>query len=230
MLGPVVIVVSGLALAMPAAHSEQPAVRTLPAREVFPGGDGASAATLDTPLPALVQSWQETTKKRAFRKKIIVHKARRRLDVFADETLLKSYIVNLGLAPEGDKNRQGDMRTPEGDLFICSMSRVSRFTRFLNLAYPTPRSARAGVESGRVNARVEEDVLGAFRQRNRCPPQNTPLGGAVGIHGSGGWESRPGGYVVTDWTWGCVGLRDSDILELFDGYAEVGLQVQIEAD
>ena len=197
---------------------------------VFPGNDGAFPESLDKPLPELIEAWKVRTGKKKFKKRIVIHKARRRLDLYADETILKSYIVNLGLQPVGDKRRQGDMRTPEGDLFICTKNRASQFTRFLGLAYPTPASAREGVRSGKVGDRVEKAVALAYRRRDRCPPQNTPLGGAVGIHGSGGWDRRPGGYAIPDWTWGCVGLRDSDILEIFNGYAEVGVQVQIHAE
>lgn len=202
----------------------------LPERQVFPGEDGASPATLDRPLAGLIQEWKERTGKRTFRKRIVIHKSRRRMDVFADEALLKSYLVELGPSPSGDKRKQGDMKTPEGDLFVCSRNRASQFTRFLNLAYPTPASARAAVADGRVGAAVERQVQAAFRQRDRCPPQGTRLGGAVGIHGGAIWEKRAEGYALVDWTWGCVAVRDADILELFNGYAEVGTPVRIEAD
>jgi len=62
-----------------------------------------------------------------------------------------------------------------------------------------------------------------------CPPQETRLGGAVGIHGSGGYGLDGETVRIEDWTWGCVGLRDRDIDELFDSYAEVGTPVFIYA-
>jgi murein L,D-transpeptidase YafK len=211
-----------------AARASPPMV--LPERAVFPGDDGASAATLDRPLRELLDAWRARTGRRAFAKRIVVHKARRRLDVYADEDLVKSYLVELGLAPTGDKRARGDLRTPEGDLFVCSRNRASRFTRFLGLAYPTPGAAAAGVAAGRVGRAVEREVRAAHAARDRCPPQATALGGEVGIHGSAAWERRPGGFALQDWTWGCVALRDRDVLELFDGYAEVGLPVRIEAE
>jgi len=161
---------------------------------------------------------------------MVVHKARRRLDVYADGEVLKSYVVELGLAPVGDKQALGDRRTPEGDLYVCSKNRASAFTRFIGLSYPTPAAAAAGVAAGRVTAAVEREVRAAYRTRRRCPPQGTALGGAVGIHGKGEWERRPEGFAVVDWTWGCLGLRDEDVVELFDHYAEVGVEVRIEAD
>jgi len=202
----------------------------LPERQVFPGDDGASAATLDRPLSGLIDAWRARTGRSTFRRRIVVHKARRRLDLYADESIVKSYLVELGLSPVGDKQWQGDLRTPEGDLFVCAKNRASRFTRFLGLAYPTPAAAAAGVAAGRVSRAVEREVRAAHAARDRCPPQATALGGAVGIHGSAAWERRPGGFALQDWTWGCLALRDRDVLELFGGYAEVGLPVRIEAE
>ncbi len=201
----------------------------LPGRLVFPGGDGASPDTLDRPLTALLQAWKERTGKHTFRKRIVVHKARRRLDVFADDDIVKSYVVSLGLSPTGAKRRQGDMRTPEGEYFLCTVNRASRFTRFLGLSYPSPVEAAEGVSAGRVGAEVERSVQAAYRTRDRCPPQLTRLGGAVGIHGQASWERRADGFALVDWTWGCVALRDQDVLELFEHYAEIGVRVTIEA-
>jgi murein L,D-transpeptidase YafK len=197
---------------------------------VFPGDDGASASTLALPLLPRIRAHQDRAKTKRFAKKIVVHKARRRLDVFADDELLKSYVVNLGLAPLGPKEKQGDARTPEGELFICSKNRVSQYTRFLELAYPTPADAHRGVQAGLVKASVEADTRAAWKARDRCPPQTTALGGAVGIHGKGVWKELAGAYAGFDWTLGCVGLRDEDILELFNDYAEVGVPVIIFAD
>ncbi len=202
----------------------------LPALRVFPGGDGASPDTLDRPLTALVQAWKERTGKRTFRKRIVVHKARRRMDVFADDDILKSYVVSLGLSPTGAKRVQGDMRTPEGDYFLCTVNRASQFTRFLGLSYPSPVEAAEGVSAGRVGAEVERAARAAYRTRDRCPPQLTRLGGAVGIHGKAGWERRGDGFALVDWTWGCVAVRDEDILELFEHYAEIGVAVRIEKE
>jgi murein L,D-transpeptidase YafK len=202
----------------------------LPAARAFPTGDAAAQETLDRPLAALIQAWRARTGRRTFAKRIVIHKARRRMDVFADGDVLKSYVVELGLAPVGDKQVRGDMRTPEGDLFLCTKNRASQFTRFLGLAYPSPKAAAAGVAAGRVPAAVARRVAAAFRSRDRCPPQETTLGGAVGIHGGGLWERRPEGFLLVDWTWGCVAVRDADILELFEHYAEVGIPVRIEAE
>jgi murein L,D-transpeptidase YafK len=224
---------TGIALAVTAALGVAPASRAepgvvLPLAQVFPGADGATEETLDRPLAERIAAWKARTGKRTFAKRIVVHKARRRMDVYADGDILKSYVIALGPAPLGDKRAQGDRRTPEGDLFVCTMNRRSQFTRFLGLSYPTPEAAAAAVAAGRVSPPVERSVRAAYRTRDRCPPQQTALGGAVGIHGRNAWERRPEGFRLVDWTWGCVAVRDEDILELFDGYAEIGVPVRIE--
>jgi murein L,D-transpeptidase YafK len=216
-----------IALAVASSASAQGVVRLTDA-QVFPGGDGATSSSLDVPLADRVAAYRAKTGKRTFAKRIEVHKARRRMDVFADGELLKSYVINLGPAPEGQKAWQGDGKTPEGDLFICSVNRQSQFTRFLALAYPTPADAARGVAASKLKPADADAVRAAWKVKTHCPPQQTALGGMVGIHGKGGWEHRDGHYEVVDWTLGCVGLRDADILELFTGYAEVGIPVHID--
>lgn len=195
---------------------------------MFPADGGAQASALDAPLASRIAAYVERTGHRHFAKRIVIHKAQRRMDVYADATLLKSYLVNLGPTPDAPKQWEGDGRTPEGDLYICSVNRVSKFTRFLALAYPTPADARRGLAAKRISAAQAKAIDAAWRTGRACPPQTTALGGNVGIHGKGEWLHAAGSYLLYDWTLGCVGLRDADILELFDGYAEVGTPVHIE--
>jgi len=214
------------ALVLPAAASAGP-VRRADAR-VFPADGGASPATLQVPLASLVAAYVKRTGHRHFAKRIVIHKAQRRMDVYADQTLLKSYLIELGPAPDAPKQWQGDGRTPEGDLYVCSVNKVSHYTRFLALSYPAPADARRGLAAKRITAAQARAIEAAWRTRRACPPQTTALGGNVGIHGKGQWGHAAGQYLLYDWTLGCVGLRDADILELFSGYAEVGTPVHIE--
>lgn len=220
------IVAMLLASAVGSAGAGRAADLALPERRVFPEGGGGSPSTLERPLAEL---WPGGRRPGAAALSIAVHKARRRLDLLVNGRIVKSYIVNLGLAPEGDKARQGDYRTPEGDLFVCARNARSQFTRFLALAYPSPEHAHRAVSSRRARPSLERTVREAYRRRDRCPPQGTGLGGAVGIHGSGAWTRGPGGYRLVDWTWGCIGLRDADILELFEN-VRVGTPVRILPD
>src|SRR5262245_60999237 len=50
---------------------------------------------------------------------IVVTKSKRRLQLFSQGNLVKTYRVGLGLSPIEDKIKAGDRRTPEGEFYIC---------------------------------------------------------------------------------------------------------------
>ena len=184
----------------------------VPREVAFPPGEEASAATLDVPLAELMD---RAGVRPGDGVRIVIHKARRRLDLLVGGRLVKSYLVNLGLAPLGDKARRGDRRTPEGEMFVCAKNARSQFHRFLALAWPRTDAATRARAAGLLDARTEEAVGEAYRRRDRCPPQTTRLGGFVGIHGNAVWRTLPDGFEIHDWTWGCVAVRDADVEELF---------------
>ena len=128
-----------------------------------------------------------------------------RLELWASGKPLKAYAVGLGLAPEGDKVREGDFKTPEGRLYVCTRNEVSKYHLFLGLSYPGPDDAARGLRDGLITKAQHSAILDAHRRRAR-PPWDTPLGGIVGIHGHG---------AASDWTWGCVALEDPAIEELW---------------
>src|SRR6185436_9065150 len=49
--------------------------------------------------------------------RILVKKAERRLFLYSENRLMRTYRIGLGLSPVGDKIRSGDHRTPEGDFY-----------------------------------------------------------------------------------------------------------------
>jgi len=75
------------------------------------------------------------------------------------DQVLKSYRIDLGFAPEGDKKFEGDGRTPEGEYIIDRRNPESRFYLSLGISYPS-----------------EEDIAEA-RALGRDP------GGDIFIHG-----------------------------------------------
>jgi L,D-peptidoglycan transpeptidase YkuD (ErfK/YbiS/YcfS/YnhG family) len=54
--------------------------------------------------------------------------------------------------------------------------------------------------------RAQRDAIVRAIKRKQAPPQYTPLGGLIYIHGHG---------ASSDWTWGCVALENADIEELY---------------
>jgi murein L,D-transpeptidase YafK len=149
--------------------------------------------------------------------RIVVKKEERKLFLYSGDKLVRTYRIGLGLSPLGDKVRQGDRRTPEGDFYIFTKNDKSAFYLSLGISYPNATHAARGLRDGLIN-RTQYDTIMQALNAHRAPPQNTKLGGDIYIHGNG---SR------SDWTWGCVALEDADVRELFNAVT-VGTPVTIK--
>lgn len=124
--------------------------------------------------------------------RIVVHKARRTLELYRGTELLRAYRVALGPHPAGRKEREGDGRTPEGRYVIDYRNPHSSFHKALHVSYPSAREAAA-----------------AYR-RGMSP------GGLIMVHGlRNGWGVLGRFGVAHDWTAGCIALTDRDIDELW---------------
>jgi murein L,D-transpeptidase YafK len=139
------------------------------------------------------------------RPRIVVLKSARELHLFDGGRLVKSYSIALGRNPVGQKQCEGDGRTPEGQFRVVTRNAQSKYHRFLGLDYPDAAAVERGQRVGLVTdgeARTVREALAA----GRCPSWTTALGGAIGIHGHG---------AHADWTAGCIALEDRDAAELF---------------
>ena len=148
---------------------------------------------------------------------IAVKKGRRQLLLFSADKLVRTNRVGLGLSPTGDKVRQGDRRTPEGDFYIFTKNDNSAFYLSLGVSYPNTTHAERGLRD-RLITRVQYEAIMRALRAKKGPPQKTLLGGDIYIHGNG---------AGSDWTWGCVALENEDIRELFNAVG-VGTPVRIE--
>ena len=149
--------------------------------------------------------------------RIVVKKGQRQLLLFSEDKLVRTYHIGLGLSPVGDKGRQGDRRTPEGDFYIFTKNDHSAFYLSLGVSYPNATHAERGLRDGLITLSQYDAIMRALRAK-RGPPQNTRLGGDIYIHGNG---------AQSDWTWGCVALENEDIRELFNA-VNVGTPLRIE--
>lgn len=138
--------------------------------------------------------------------RLVVSKAGRRLELYAEGRVVREYRVGLGQRPEGDKERQGDLRTPVGDYYVCVKNPKSSFYLSLGLSYPNREHAARGLRD-KLITRGEHDRIVRAIERRRRPPWDTALGGEIFIHGGGS---------ASDWTWGCLALDNPDVKELFD--------------
>ena len=142
--------------------------------------------------------------------RLVVFKSKRRLQLFSGGVLVRSYKVGLGLNPVPDKVREGDRATPEGEFYIFTKNDKSNFYLSLGISYPNIEDAERGLRDGLISRAQHDAIVKAIKQK-RTPPQNTPLGGQIYIHGNG---------AGSDWTWGCVALENEDMRELFDAVME----------
>ena len=133
--------------------------------------------------------------------RIVIEKSARRMQLFQDGEPIRTYRIALGFAPEGDKDRQGDGKTPEGVFTVDRRNSGSAFHLSLGLDYPQP-----------------ED-------RARAAAGGYSPGGDIFIHGQP--NALPEGWKLKgDWTAGCIALTNSEIREVWE-VTPIGTQVEI---
>jgi len=128
---------------------------------------------------------------------LLVDKVNRTLDVRDGDSLVRRYRIDLGRDPLTRKLHQDKATTPEGSYHITAIRPHSTFYKAFDLSYPN--------EADRA------------RYRLLCPRGGPGIGGAIQIHGGG---------CGSDWTYGCMALRDEDIDELFE-HPEIGKNTKV---
>lgn len=149
--------------------------------------------------------------------RLVIKKNSRKLEVFDGEKLVKTYLMVLGFTPTGDKEIEGDGKTPEGEFYVFTKNDKSRFFLSLGLSYPSIDDAKRGLSENIISQEEHDSIVEAIKNK-QMPLQKTSLGGEIYIHGGG---------ISEDWTDGCVALRDEEIKEIFEAIP-VGTSVLIE--
>lgn len=166
----------------------------------------------------LVESWALAEDQ------IFIDKHTRTLSFFRDDKRLLYCPVSIGINTVTDKKTLQDYATPEGDYRILYRKNSKLYGWFLGISYPDEADAWLAFFYGRINQRTLEGIVTAARTR-RFPPQDTALGGALGIHGGGVVRKDEGG-AARDWTRGCVALNDNDMERLYK-IVKIGTEVRI---
>ena len=149
--------------------------------------------------------------------KILVKKKERKLEVYDGDKFIKSYAISLGFAPEGDKEIEGDGKTPEGNFYIFTKNDKSSFFLSLGVSYPNIEDAERGLKNQLISQEEYDEIVKAINESG-MPPQKTKLGGEIYIHGGG---------CDADWTAGCMALNNEDMQEIFDAI-EIGTPITIK--
>jgi murein L,D-transpeptidase YafK len=124
--------------------------------------------------------------------RVVVEKASRKLHLLKDGKPLRTFRIALGMQPVGDKQREGDFRTPEGTYLLDRRNPNSEYFLSIHISYPSNSDA---VEA---------------RERGLDP------GGAIMIHGQPNEPTRSEAYYRTqDWTNGCIAVSNSDMIDIW---------------
>ena len=134
------------------------------------------------------------------------------LDVkLGDITLVRFENISIGRNGAGFKRKRGDDTTPKGEYKISWFNFNSRYNIFYGFNYPSRDNARTALNEGLINQTTFKRIVKAH-DNNQVPPQNTPLGGMIGIHGLGKADKKI--HETMNWTHGCIALTNEQISKL----------------
>jgi len=135
--------------------------------------------------------------------RIVVRKSEHRMFVYAHGALIHTYTIAIGKGSAGDKQFQGDKKTPEGSYYIFAKNPSSAYHKNLGISYPNADDRAAAKSLG------------------------MPAGGDVKIHGLKNGQGYIGRFQRwKDWTNGCIGLTNEEIDDLYE-HTPVGTPIII---
>jgi len=138
--------------------------------------------------------------------KLIVDKSERKLMVYSNGSVIKTFSIALGDNPNGHKEREGDEKTPEGDYIIDSKAGLgaSGYHKNLGVSYPN-----------------KTDIANA--RKNGFSP-----GGEIKIHGlKNGLDFIGKIQSWRDWTNGCMAVTNDEIDDLYK-HVKIGTPITIK--
>ena len=157
---------------------------------------------------------------------IHVNKAANLLNVIQDNKIIKQYSISIGRGGIGDKKKVGDKRTPVGIYYVTKLKDSDKFHYFFGLNYPNLKDGFFGYKRGLITIEQFNAIKRASLNKN-TPPQNTKLGGAIGIHGIGKQTKQK--LLIhknINWTEGCIAVENHEVMELRK-FIKVGTLVKI---
>ena len=124
--------------------------------------------------------------------RVIIEKGDRELHLVKDGEAFRTFKIALGIRPVGDKESEGDFRTPEGRYLLDRRNPNSDFFLSIHISYPNREDSRQA------------------RDKGLSP------GGAIMIHGQPNAPTRSEAYYRTqDWTNGCIAVSNSDMIDIW---------------
>ena len=158
---------------------------------------------------------------------ILISKKNHELIIEKAGEVVKKYHIASGKGGKGTKREQGDSKTPQGVYRISKFKKSSRFHYFIQLDYPNLIDAWYGYKNKTIDAEDFKRIATAYKNRE-APPQDTNLGGFIGIHGLGEQsEKKLTIHKEINWTEGCIALTNEEINDLRK-FVDVGTPVIIK--
>lgn len=137
---------------------------------------------------------------------IAISKAAHILELWQNGSLVKSYKCSTGMN-SGDKEREGDAKTPVGEFYVCLMNNNSTYTKGIGVSYPMTEDAVRGLKAGLITKYQYKSIVDAVNGKGK-PDWYTNLGGEIEIHGGSGENYGNASH-------GCIVLSNTDMLDLF---------------
>ena len=140
--------------------------------------------------------------------------------------LVQQFTIAYGKGGKGTKRAQGDEKTPVGTYTIANVRKSNKFYYFMQFNYPNLLDAGYGYQNQVIDMAQRDRILSAIKE-NQVPPQDTPLGGYIGIHGLGTvTDDKLVIHENANWTDGCIALTNQEI-DYLNKYVGVGTKVVI---
>ncbi len=141
---------------------------------------------------------------------IVIDKSDYELKVYDEEGWFATYPIVFGSKDLGDKMKEGDRKTPDGQFKIILKKIHPKWGPELLLDYPTDVSVR------RFNERKKKGII----------PKSARIGNGIAIH-----ATRPEEEWAIDnfynWTDGCISVKYTEMKDLFS-YIPAGTMVTIK--
>ena len=124
--------------------------------------------------------------------KVLIEKSERKMHLLKHDVPFRSFDIALGIRPVGDKEEEGDFRTPEGTYVLDNRNPQSDFFLAIHVSYPNQQDRRNAKRKG------------------------VSPGGAIMIHGQPNSPTKSEAYYRTqDWTDGCIAVSNSDMIDIW---------------
>jgi len=136
---------------------------------------------------------------------VLVDKSDRKLYVYKNGKIIKSFKVRFGGDINGPKVKKGDNKTPEGVYYLDYKNPKSRFYKSIHISYPNAKD------------RAKAKALGV------------DPGGDIMIHGE--FKARSDSYFFfiknLNWTAGCIAMDNKD-MDIFWNLIKIPTKIKIQ--